>query len=105
MSDFDTDISFTFATLQESLDYSGNYVDAYTDSIDLPFKGGAVGYINYEAVQDLAGIEPRNSSSHGNYQFVFTRTLIAYDRSEEHTSELQSRFDIVCRLLLEIKNF
>src|SRR5437868_10289890 len=25
-------------------------------------------------------------------------------RSEEHTSELQSRFDIVCRLLLEKKN-
>src|SRR5438874_7101754 len=25
-------------------------------------------------------------------------------RSEEHTSELQSRRDIVCRLLLEIKN-
>src|SRR5699024_11492173 len=27
-----------------------------------------------------------------------------YDRSEEHTSELQSRFDLVCRLLLEKKN-
>src|SRR5437868_8047702 len=26
-------------------------------------------------------------------------------RSEEHTSELQSRFDIVCRLLLEKKKF
>src|SRR5699024_11952227 len=26
-------------------------------------------------------------------------------RSEEHTSELQSRFDIVCRLLLEKKNW
>src|SRR6266849_4163456 len=26
------------------------------------------------------------------------------DRSEEHTSELQSRVDIVCRLLLEKKN-
>src|SRR5699024_12069710 len=25
-------------------------------------------------------------------------------RSEEHTSELQSRFDVVCRLLLEKKN-
>src|SRR5699024_12776434 len=25
-------------------------------------------------------------------------------RSEEHTSELQSRFDLVCRLLLEEKN-
>src|SRR5207247_6877448 len=28
----------------------------------------------------------------------------APDRSEEHTSELQSRVDIVCRLLLEKKN-
>src|SRR5438067_10381197 len=27
----------------------------------------------------------------------------APDRSEEHTSELQSRFDLVCRLLLEKK--
>src|SRR5699024_12558973 len=30
---------------------------------------------------------------------VFTQL----DRSEEHTSELQSRFDLVCRLLLEKK--
>src|SRR5215207_9239788 len=29
--------------------------------------------------------------------------LIAPDRSEEHTSELQSRVDLVCRLLLEKK--
>src|SRR5699024_11292842 len=28
---------------------------------------------------------------------------IAYARSEEHTSELQSRFELVCRLLLEKK--
>src|SRR5207249_9581536 len=28
----------------------------------------------------------------------------AENRSEEHTSELQSRFDLVCRLLLEKKN-
>src|SRR5699024_1094155 len=27
------------------------------------------------------------------------------ERSEEHTSELQSRFDLVCRLLLEKKNY
>src|SRR5437868_15492539 len=29
--------------------------------------------------------------------------LFADSRSEEHTSELQSRFDLVCRLLLEKK--
>src|SRR5207249_9596789 len=31
-------------------------------------------------------------------------TLHVLGRSEEHTSELQSRFDLVCRLLLEKKN-
>src|SRR5699024_12061076 len=30
-------------------------------------------------------------------------TAVALQRSEEHTSELQSRFDLVCRLLLEKK--
>src|SRR5206468_9885233 len=32
-----------------------------------------------------------------------TLTLLALYRSEEHTSELQSRSDLVCRLLLEKK--
>src|SRR5438874_5232954 len=36
---------------------------------------------------------------------AFTATLNIIDnRSEEHTSELQSRRDLVCRLLLEKKN-
>src|SRR5699024_12232161 len=34
-------------------------------------------------------------------QWIFTK--LKKDRSEEHTSELQSRFDLVCRLLLEKK--
>src|SRR2546421_5991454 len=33
-----------------------------------------------------------------------TANITAYSRSEEHTSELQSRSDLVCRLLLEKKN-
>src|SRR5699024_12270209 len=32
------------------------------------------------------------------------RARLGGGRSEEHTSELQSRFDLVCRLLLEKKN-
>src|SRR5207249_7054970 len=36
------------------------------------------------------------SRSHGRVRWL--------PRSEEHTSELQSRFDLVCRLLLEKKN-
>src|SRR2546422_6595352 len=33
----------------------------------------------------------------------FSRAPIPFDRSEEHTSELQSRLHLVCRLLLEKK--
>src|SRR5437867_6989144 len=36
------------------------------------------------------------------YRFV-ERPLALQDRSEEHTSELQSPYDLVCRLLLEKK--
>src|SRR5699024_11987117 len=41
------------------------------------------------------------------WQYLEARDATAAEeeiRSEEHTSELQSRFDIVCRLLLEKKN-
>src|SRR5207249_8795723 len=34
---------------------------------------------------------------------LYRRSLGCVSRSEEHTSELQSRFDLVCRLLLEKK--
>src|SRR5699024_11246481 len=34
---------------------------------------------------------------------VTSEIQLAQARSEEHTSELQSRFDLVCRLLLEKK--
>src|SRR5690349_23976317 len=37
------------------------------------------------------------------YAFVIQILFVAAVRSEEHTSELQSRRDLVCRLLLEKK--
>src|SRR5699024_12252773 len=36
-------------------------------------------------------------------EFTELDTPVSSARSEEHTSELQSRFDLVCRLLLEKK--
>src|SRR5699024_12754009 len=49
----------------------------------------------------IDGIElPHNN----NRAFHYRNNLIRFQgRSEEHTSELQSRFDLVCRLLLEKK--
>src|SRR5699024_11702174 len=46
-----------------------------------------------------------NASLGGRGTMVWPRATLsqANSRSEEHTSELQSRFDLVCRLLLEKK--
>src|SRR5699024_5102906 len=51
---------------------------------------------------------PTNSSNHSwlsRFRVARSQLSIAPEvlRSEEHTSELQSRFDLVCRLLLEKK--
>src|SRR5260221_8414977 len=54
---------------------------------------------------DQARAEPARglgSARHPQAQAVLPRT--ARVRSEEHTSELQSHSDLVCRLLLEKKN-
>src|SRR5699024_12033968 len=45
-----------------------------------------------------------NASELSELRALGKNTQVLADRSEEHTSELQSRFDIVCRLLLEKKN-
>src|SRR5699024_11983020 len=42
-------------------------------------------------------------SRHRSRRFGKPQPLQREERSEEHTSELQSRFDLVCRLLLEKK--
>src|SRR5207249_5543920 len=63
--------------------------------------------------RSLAVFAPRSSWSEIRCAFYATGVGIGMcaadgahtdSRSEEHTSELQSRFDLVCRLLLEKKN-
>src|SRR5699024_11796387 len=55
----------------------------------------------FEAIEVAALTEQLAERQHKPLQ-VF-REFILRLRSEEHTSELQSRFDLVCRLLLEKK--
>src|SRR5699024_11836704 len=44
-----------------------------------------------------------SSGASNRLAFLIIQSMISVVRSEEHTSELQSRFDLVCRLLLEKK--
>src|SRR5438270_1207164 len=47
--------------------------------------------------------DPFAPASVGTLELVETWTLAGANRSEEHTSELQSQSNLVCRLLLEKK--
>src|SRR5438067_13657577 len=49
------------------------------------------------------GISVCRTAGRGATIFAGPHSRAAAGRSEEHTSELQSRFDLVCRLLLEKK--
>src|SRR5437868_12657510 len=53
---------------------------------------------------ELSPLFPRSGSSATPPSDMPSCISQADSRSEEHTSELQSRFDLVCRLLLEKKN-
>src|SRR5438309_6807977 len=91
---------FPYTTLFRSLKNEGNLLPlnkAQTKSIAVigpdaypavPVGGGSARVQPFAAVSFLEGIS--------NYRGAGTQT-----RSEEHTSELQSQFHLVCRLLLE----
>src|SRR5699024_676333 len=57
-----------------------------------------------ESAEQSACSQPDGQSATWRDGLRALRSELPRARSEEHTSELQSRFDLVCRLLLEKKN-
>src|SRR5207249_10061947 len=55
------------------------------------------------AVLDVDAVGARVLRDHEQLLHARLHQVLRLLRSEEHTSELQSRFDLVCRLLLEKK--
>src|SRR5207249_9242246 len=65
--------------------------------------------LSAEEFKDFGRDRLNSSPRHGEWVDIkfggrTVKAFVVYPRSEEHTSELQSRFDLVCRLLLEKKN-
>src|SRR5699024_11394501 len=67
--------------------------------IDVPLPG------DEDVPTEQSVVEKNPSQTRLLYLFIHSTDAQKYmlERSEEHTSELQSRFDLVCRLLLEKK--
>src|SRR5699024_11771633 len=73
---------------------------------DYPYGGGCGMVLYAQPIADCIRDIRRQVAEQGRPapHIVFMTAGGQRYRSEEHTSELQSRFDIVCRLLLEKKN-
>src|SRR3989454_8521469 len=63
---------------------------------------GALGY-SVEVIEPDQGLSVRGTSDDKLFSGDVVRKLLVKMRSEEHTSELQSPCNLVCRLLLEKK--
>src|SRR5260221_7910130 len=82
---------FPYTTLFRSLDHAGTGRAAPSRNFLRQLAYELAGLADYGDV-DVARARP------------VSRAVSDVDRSEEHTSELQSHSDLVCRLLLEKKN-
>src|SRR2546430_8282182 len=69
------------------------------------FRSGWLGLVAQDGHQsrECAAMMPTSAASRGKMRPVTQRVLASNLRSEEHTSELQSQSNLVCRLLLEKK--
>src|SRR3712207_7446216 len=85
---------FPYTTLFRSMNkISGpllDRIDIQVEIIPVPFK-------------DISKAQPGESSAAIRERVIRARAIQTERRSEEHTSELQSRQYLVCRLLLEKK--
>src|SRR5699024_11367488 len=94
---------------------TGNYGRSF-DDLRQPWYAGQVGMIGDTTAATIMHTQsadfafdsmplpvPEGETSAGVSTGGNGMAIFADARSEEHTSELQSRFDLVCRLLLEKK--
>src|SRR2546429_5457940 len=73
--------------------------EIYTLSLTTLFRSLLISVMTLSSIAPACPVRPHGTSS----RKPGTRCPRAANRSEEHTSELQSRLHIVCRLLLEDK--
>src|SRR5690625_5427811 len=79
---------------QQGYEVVGLFMKNWEDDDDSEYCSTRQDWIDAASVADLIGIEIEAVNFAAEYK----------DRSEEHTSELQSRGHLVCRLLLGKKN-
>src|SRR5690625_6345366 len=98
---------FSLFSLADTLEQSPRPIDAELFVGNLFLEPSTRTKMSFTVAQRKLGLESldfseaTSSMSKGETLYDTAKTFEAIGRSEEHTSELQSRGQLVCRLLLE----
>src|SRR5207247_8841754 len=98
-----TRIVHSFPTRRSSDLDSADIRQSVSDRPSNPVSGNSVSSFGYGTSAIVMGVWPRVRLPPPAGFGLYPATAKYQTRSEEHTSELQSRVDLVCRLLLEKK--
>src|SRR5207248_11683905 len=91
-------------SLHDALPICEEIVDAVAGKGALPLRTRPLRIAARHVVGRFAGRRPRHRVVAGAVVEALVVAVVRH-RSEEHTSELQSPYDLVCRLLLEKKKY
>src|SRR5207249_9761782 len=91
---------FPYTTLFRSINLGYETGFFLTFIMEIKSAGNKVKFVSVATIKVREVSQPRDCVPPNPLKTKITNPAI---RSEEHTSELQSRFDLVCRLLLEKK--
>ncbi|MCP3029026.1 anthranilate synthase component I [Halobacillus sp. A5] len=90
IDDFQENRSWTAESFKEAFEKTVQDLNVKQAEVPLPFKGGAVGYIAYDAISDYEPV-PYPEADHidlSNYHLLFCKTLIAYNHKTKETTIL-----------------
>lgn len=106
----ETEETSAYTSLEEAYEGLYEFLQIKIPKTPLPFKGGCVGYISYDAVSDFEPVPPVNEDQE-NYHFVFCRTIIAHEHRTEKTTIIsfadgkfpESSYRNTCERINEVK--
>src|SRR2546430_11644015 len=89
-----------YPVIQVNVGYPGATPETMANNVATPLER------QFMQIPGLQLVTSNSGQGHSSFvlQFDLSKSVDAA-RSEEHTSELQSQSNLVCRLLLEIKNY
>ncbi|MBM7701726.1 anthranilate synthase component I [Metabacillus iocasae] len=78
----------SFSSFKEAFNHVQHSLKVKVPDSDVPFKGGAVGFMSYDAVTQIEKVQPhaQNDLHMATFDFMYCETMLAYHHSKKELS-------------------